>query len=241
VVKALANSSAQVIAMVRDVEKAKKVLLPLNSNVQIVQGDLEKPESYKPHLLGVSRVFILFGSGYPFNYQAKVEGSITTHFNFINDLSKHLAGNLARFAKEAGAKHVVKLSALGANASGCTGTASNPLSNELGLTWTFPLFADSLQRHHFDSEVEVTKANVPFTILRPHYFFSNFLGVAPQIKAMNTYFDSVAPDYKLAAISPRDIGLVAAKVLTDPVDEHSGRTYELTGPEVRLKRFVASL
>ncbi len=87
ILQLLADQKHPVRAMTRDPTKIKPDVFP--NGVEIVAGDFERPETLAPALAGVTKVFAL--SAGP-------------------ELGKHAAA-LARAAKTAGAKHIVKLSA----------------------------------------------------------------------------------------------------------------------------------
>ncbi|HEY7623155.1 MAG TPA: hypothetical protein VH834_25495 [Solirubrobacteraceae bacterium] len=62
------------------------------------------------------------------------------------------------------------------------------------------------------------------------------LAAAEQVREAGRPF-APAGDGAIALIDPRDVGAVAAAVLTS--DGHDGRTYELTGPEALTYRDIA--
>lgn len=83
-------------------------------------------------------------------------------------------------------------------------------------------------RHPVAFEEAVRGSGLAWTILRPGGFDSNAFAWADQIRSQRT---AAAPfgDVGLPAIDPADIAEVAAATLTQ--DGHTGRAYELTGPE----------
>jgi uncharacterized protein YbjT (DUF2867 family) len=72
-------------------------------------------------------------------------------------------------------------------------------------------------RQHAQIEDELRSSGLPYTLLRPTTFMQNTLATARTFK-----------DGKLGMIDARDIGEVAAKVLTE--EGHEGKVYTLTGP-----------
>ena len=113
---------------------------------------------------------------------------------------------LVAAAKAAGVRHVVKLSSAGAD-------AAEP-----------PLF---LQLHR-DAERHVEASGLAWTHLRPNFFMQNYLDYAGTIRTQGI----LASPYgrgRHADVDARDVGEVAARVLTQP--GHEGRAYELTGRE----------
>jgi (4-alkanoyl-5-oxo-2,5-dihydrofuran-3-yl)methyl phosphate reductase len=116
--------------------------------------------------------------------------------------------NLVHAARRAGVRRIVKLSAL---------TVENPGAD------------DAITRWHVTTEQLVVDSGMPWTFLRPGAFMSNALTWAPTIKdrgAAVLPFTAVAT----AAVDPRDVAAVAARVLTE--DAHAGRAYPLSGPEL---------
>ncbi|KAI8142125.1 hypothetical protein BJV82DRAFT_615634 [Fennellomyces sp. T-0311] len=68
-----------------------------------------------------------------------------------------------------------------------------------------------------------------YVTLRPTNFMSNIFFTADRIKNENILIDAAAPDEKQEWISTNDIGRVAARILTDPIEKHGDAAYELIG------------
>lgn len=124
VVRGLAIVGAGVRALVRDAAKAPALRRP---GVEVVVGDLGKPDSLQAALHGVDRVFLCSAAD-----PRQVE----------------LQGNLVRAAKESGVQHVVKLSALGASLDSpvpfaCWHAETEKQLISAGIPWTF------LRPHYF--------------------------------------------------------------------------------------------
>jgi len=117
-----------------------------------------------------------------------------------------LHGNLIESAKRAGVKQVVRLSAFGAS-------AHSPVQF---LKW------------HGEVDERLSRSGLSYAILRASFFLQNFLFYRAGIQNDATVHAPMK-DGKVNAIDARDIGSVAAAVLTS--EGHSGRIYELTGPE----------
>ncbi|HYH95611.1 SDR family oxidoreductase [Hyalangium sp.] len=117
-----------------------------------------------------------------------------------------LQHNAIEAAKRAGIQHVVKLSALGASQDA-------PVS---------------LGRWHYQTEEELKKSGLKWTILQPHFFMQNLGMMAGSVKAQGAIY-APAKDGKIAIVDTRDIAAVAAGVLTQP--GHEGQTYVITGGE----------
>ena len=109
-------------------------------------------------------------------------------------------------ARQAGVRHVVKQSALGADDPDV-----------------------SLFSAHLEVEGYIRASGLSYTFLRPNLFMQNLGAVdAPLVKQQHAIFNS-AGDGKVSFIDARDIAAVALAALQD--DQHSGQTFELTGPE----------
>ncbi|MBI3609660.1 MAG: SDR family oxidoreductase [Nitrospirae bacterium] len=117
-VKQLVEARQKVRVLVRDPAKA----LNLGSGVEVVKGDLSKPETLGAAFAGVDKAFVLSPPG--------------------PDLAT-LEGNAYDAAKRAGAKHIVKLSAAGIEADFFAAAPGATWHNEserrlraLGVAWT---------------------------------------------------------------------------------------------------------
>jgi len=109
-------------------------------------------------------------------------------------------------SKECGVRHVV-------------------LSSVLGAEYEQIAFAKQFR----GLEKYLESSGLDWTILRPTGFMENIWGQAEQIRKQNIY----PVPMKNAAFSPiatRDIGRIAAKILTNP-SAHKGKHYAITGPE----------
>jgi uncharacterized protein YbjT (DUF2867 family) len=117
-----------------------------------------------------------------------------------------MEGNAFEAAKKAGVGHIVKLSGRHVGADFMAGTP--------------------LARWHAASEQRLQTLGVPWTIVRPQAFASNFLMWLD--RKQNGVFLPVG-DGRDSFIDPRDIAAVAVKLLTTP--GHAGRIYEITSSE----------
>lgn len=87
---------------------------------------------------------------------------------------------------------------------------------------------DPIFTMHAEIEARISRTGLIPTILRSDTIASNTLGWAEQIRATGVVKGPMtAPT---AVVDPRDLGAVAASVLTD--DAHAGQTHLLTGPQV---------
>src|SRR5215212_65413 len=82
-------------------------------------------------------------------------------------------------------------------------------------------------RQHAQIEDELRSSVLPYTLLRPTTFMQNTLATARTVASEGRIYQPFK-DGKLGMIDARDIGEVAAKVLTE--EGHEGEVYTLTGP-----------
>jgi len=82
-------------------------------------------------------------------------------------------------------------------------------------------------RQHAEIEDELASSGLPYTLLRPQSFMQNTLMAAQTVASEGRIYQPFK-DGRLGMIDVRDIGEVAAKVLTE--EGHEGKVYTLTGP-----------
>ena len=181
VVKALAGRGHTIRAAARGEDKAAKVRALGATPVDFEYTDAS---SIARAVEGVERLFLVT----PFTAD-QVE----------------LAGRVVSAAKKAGVKHVVKLSAIGADV-------------EPGI---------QLGRWHRAVEKEIEASGLSYTLLRPNNFFENFVNFYGPDAQGNIYLPWGSA--KCSFIAGSDIARVAVNALTE--DGHAGRAYELSGPE----------
>jgi uncharacterized protein YbjT (DUF2867 family) len=87
------------------------------------------------------------------------------------------------------------------------------------------------------SEEHLRRSGIPAVVLRSSFYMTNLLAVADPVRAQHV-LPAPAGEGRVAMIDPRDVGAVAAAVLTG--SGHAGRTYELTGPAAVGYRDVAA-
>tara|TARA_B100001989_G_C24430129_1_gene408586 strand:+ start:158 stop:718 length:561 start_codon:yes stop_codon:yes gene_type:complete len=95
----------------------------------------------------------------------------------------------------------------------------------------------TLPKNHCDTEQHIASLGGDWTFLRPNYFKQNMLMYAGSIARTN-YFALPLGTAKTAMIDSRDVGEVAAAVLTD--EGHAGQAYRLTEPAMMDFHEVAS-
>jgi uncharacterized protein YbjT (DUF2867 family) len=119
------------------------------------------------------------------------------------------SARLIEAAAAAGVRHVVKLSAMRCD-------------DEPSIAFG---------RAHREVERLLARTAMAWTFLRPNNFMDNFLGVRHDAFAPDRDGTIALPwgDAACSFVASADIAAVAARVLTE--DGHTGRVYELTGPE----------
>jgi uncharacterized protein YbjT (DUF2867 family) len=168
-------------AAVRGAAKAESLK---GGNVTPVDFEFTKPEQMQKAVEGVERLFLVT----PFS-QDQVD----------------LGARLIDFAKAAGVKHIVKLSAMGADF-------------EPGI---------QLGRWHRTLERYIAGSGLTYTFLRPNNFMENFVNFYGPAKDGNIYLPW--GQGACSFIAGADIAAVAAAALTS--GGHENKAYTLTGPE----------
>ena len=189
--RVLSARGVAVRALVRNPARAEAIAaLP---NVEIVQGDMAHPETLAAGLRGVDRAMLISSSD-PIMLDVQT--------NFIDA------------AKQAGVKHVVKLSGI---------------MPELDSAFRFA-------RMHGEIEKRLEASGMAFTHLRAGEFMPAYFRQVPNITAKGAMFLPME-DARIASIDVGDIAEIAAKVLTG--SGHEGKTYPLTGPQALTMTEVA--
>lgn len=154
--------------------------------VEIVEMDFEDKDSLHAAFTHADKVFLIT----PFDKD-----------------QVHMAKTLVDEAKKAGVKHIVKLSAMGAD-------------SEPGI---------QLGRWHREIEQYIEDSGISYTFLRPSSFMQNFVNYnAESIKHDGKIYMPTGTG-KIGYIDVRDIAAVGVEALTG--EGHEGQIYELTGPE----------
>lgn len=179
VAKRLSEKGVTVRAGVRDQAKASKQFGP---DIALATFDFENEKTFAGALEGVEKVFLL-----PPLMPNQVE----------------VANAFVDAAKRAGARHIVKLSVMGAD--------------------TEPPF--TFGKWHAAGERHIHESGLAFTFLRPNWFMQNFMNHFPPRDGV-IYLPW--GNGKAGFVDTRDIAAVAAEALTS--NGHEGKTYTLTGP-----------
>lgn len=95
------------------------------------------------------------------------------------------------------------------------------------------------RRGHTEIEAGLAASGVAHTLLRGNAYMQNFLMLAPAIAATGGFASSAA-DGRVGLVDARDVAAVAAQIATRP-DEHSGKTYWITGLELLSYGDVADI
>ena len=180
VIRHLSKRKAAVRAAIRDAGKARA---QFGESVELTSFDFEDTASYPVALRDVEKLFIL-----PPLIPNQVEVTIA----------------LVDAAKSAGVRHIVKLSAIGAD----------------------PAATFTIGKWHGQTDEHIRQSGLGFTLLRPNSFMQNFINYFPPRDGV-IYLPW--GDGKASFVDTRDVGAVAAEALTG--QGHEGATYELTGPE----------
>ena len=93
-------------------------------------------------------------------------------------------------------------------------------------------------RDHGQADAYLKESGVPHAIVRPNLFLQNVPeNTVPSIDPDGNFYAN-AGDARLSMVDTRDVGAVAAAVLTSL--GHEGKTYDVTGPEAISYEDVAT-
>ncbi|MEE6261710.1 SDR family oxidoreductase [Plantactinospora sonchi] len=164
-------------ALVRDPSRS-----PALDGVDVAVGDLDDPATLVPAFDGVTTLWLLTPMG---------------------PIAPSQSMNAVWAARQAGVRHIVRLSAIGA-------AHDAPTRNG---------------RLHALSDAELQNSGIAWTILRPSYFMQNLLGALAGDQLHGLFGEA-----RVGTVDVRDIAAAAAEILTAP-HRHEGMIYTLTGPE----------
>jgi uncharacterized protein YbjT (DUF2867 family) len=182
-VRRLAAKGIPSRALVRNLAKAQPLAaLP---SVEVVEGDMARPESLVEALRGVERAMLISSSD---------PTMLETQSSFIDA------------ARNAGVKHVVKLSGI---------------IPELDSPFRFA-------RMHAEIEQRLEDSGMAYTHLRAGEFMPSYFRQVPSIVGRGILALPMG-DARIASVDIGDLAEVAIAVLT--TTGHEGKTYPLTGPE----------
>ncbi len=176
----LVAAGAEVRALVRDPSA-----FAAPEGVQVVRGDFDDDTSMAYALERVA-VMLLAGRDSP--------DSVSQHRRVLAQV------------RQAGVRHVVKLSAIGAS-------PESPIA---------------LMREHHEIDEEVRKGPASWTLLKPHLYMQNLLRAANAVRREGRLAAPMGGN-RFPLVDTRDVGAAAAMVLRRPA-AHAGKEYALTGP-----------
>ncbi len=189
----LKGSGATLRALVRDRQRAASLA---EQGVEVVEGDLGRPRTLGRAFAGAETVWILTPPG---------------------PRAPEQSSNALWAARQGGARHVVRMSAIGA-------AHDAPTINS---------------RLHALSDAELAASGIPYTILRPHAFMQNVMMSAQSVAEQGALYLALG-EGRLGMIDARDVAEAAARVLTTA--GHENKIYTLTGPRaVSLAEVAAAL
>jgi uncharacterized protein YbjT (DUF2867 family) len=181
VLRALKARGAEARALVRDETKAHHLR---DLGFEPTTGDLGDPRTLGAALEGVDRAYLV---------------------SPISPMQSEFEQAFLETAKDAGVRHIVKLSVIGASPEAPTRFA----------------------RTHAKVEQALRDSGMDWTLLRPTGFMQNTLAWGNRVLD-NTFYTPV-PDAAFSIVDARDVAEVAAAALTE--DGHAGKAYGLSGPE----------
>jgi uncharacterized protein YbjT (DUF2867 family) len=190
------DGGARVVVGSRDVAKARNQFQG-SGQVHAVELDADRPQTLPPALQGVDTVI---------------------QVNPMSPAMVQQCRALGEAAREAGVKHLVRSSLLGAG-------EPEPITEAV---W------------HGEADQAIAESGVPFTLLRPNQYFQNFLS-ARNVQTIRTGGTVALPlgMSRVSNIDTRDIAEIAARVALAAGAGHHGKAYVLTGPEASTMDEVA--
>jgi len=181
--KCLSEKNVQFRTMVRSIEATQELArLP---QVELIEGNFDSAASVENALRGIEKAFLLTNSS---------ESAELQQINFV------------KAAKNAGVKHIVKLSQWAAD-------VHSPVR---------------FLRYHAVVENFIKESGIDFTFLRPNLFMQGLLGFRETIIKQNQFFGALG-NSKISIVDICDIAEVAGIALTEP--GHENKIYNITGPE----------
>ena len=190
----LLDAGAEVRLAVRNPIKARGLV---ERGAQAVAYDIENDVGVAEAFAGADRAFLLT----PFvpGFEALTRRSVEA-------------------AKSAGVRHVVKLSAAGADPA--------------GAAW--------LARSHGMGDQAVVDSGLTYTILRPTFFQENILNFSATTLSSEGTFYGASANQPVAYVSGQDVAAVAVQALLHS-GAHDKKTYDLTGGEAVTGEQLAGL
>lgn len=182
VVKQLKEQGSEFKVMVRDVQSAASLTLADN---QIHTGNFDDVDTMVSAMEGVSSVYL----------------AMTAHPD-----NQKWVSNVLKAMQLSGAKHLVKLSGMGA-------------VKEAG---------SEIIRTHAITDEMVKSSGISYTLIQPNSFYQNLFASIETIRSLGQFFLPLR-DAKQSVVDIRDVAAVAVAALTE--EGHQGQIYKLSGPE----------
>jgi uncharacterized protein YbjT (DUF2867 family) len=152
--------------------------------------------------------------------------SVIADFADKSSLNKALAGVTTVFLVCSPIPQLVELESTVIDACAVNGVQHVVLNSALGAGD----YQKSFPSWHRKVEDKLRNSGLSYTILRPNGFFQNIVAYnSPTIRTQGAFYAGMGTA-KTSLLDVRDVAAAAAKVLVSPAD-HSGKTYELMGPE----------
>jgi uncharacterized protein YbjT (DUF2867 family) len=152
--------------------------------------------------------------------------SVIADFADKSSLNKALAGVTTVFLVCSPIPQLVELESTVIDACAANGVQHVVLNSALGAGD----YQKSFPSWHRKVEDKLRNSGLSYTILRPNGFFQNIVAYnSPTIRTQGAFYAGMGTA-KTSLLDVRDVAAAAAKVLVSPAD-HSGKTYELMGPE----------
>jgi uncharacterized protein YbjT (DUF2867 family) len=184
------KSGATNRAMYRSEDDAKKA----PAGTQVVIADFADKASLRKALDGVDTIYLVCS---PIPQLVELES------------------NAIDASRDAGVKHLVLNSALGAGD-----------------------YPKSFPSWHRTVEDKLKSSGLGYTVFRPNSFMQNIVAYnAPSIRQQGAFYAALG-EARMSYLDLRDIGAAVAKALVSPKD-HAGQVYELNGPEAVTQTEVA--
>ena len=158
-----------------------------SQGIETITMDYQNAETVYEGLSGVDKLFLVM----PFQP------------NMVD-----LSANLVKQSRKRGISHIVKLSAIGAEA-------------EDGIT---------VGRMHRQEEKLIEESGIAYTFLRANAFMQNFINFYGNTIRNQSSFCVPAGEGKVSFVDVRDVAAVAAKALTES-ERHAGKAYDISGAE----------
>jgi len=183
-------------------DKAKKLASTHHGAVEVVEADMDKPDSLRKVIEGAYGVFSVQQSAMIVGYDREVAAG----------------KNVADVSKALGVEHLVYTSVGGAD-------------------------RDTKNIKHFYSkrlvEDHIKSLGVPYTILRPVYFFENLFYQKADIET-GTFAIALESNQKLQGIAVSDIGWFAAHAFANP-NQWLGKELEIAGDDLTAAEYAKEL